>query len=100
MKWFYRVSHSLMIAPAAVPEYTVPAPPYEEVNVEQQWTRHPPDPLQIIHNVRGIMDSAMTEIPGVYSNLVVAGVMESIRQQYHMLEEVRAPRRRSRSPQE
>jgi len=26
MKWFYKVSHPLMIAPAAVPDYIVPFP--------------------------------------------------------------------------
>jgi ferredoxin-fold anticodon binding domain-containing protein len=42
----------------------------------------------------------MTEIPDVYSNHVVAGVMECIRQQYVVLEEVSAPRRRRRSPRD
>jgi hypothetical protein len=69
-----------MIAHAAVPEYIVHVPPYEEVIVEQQWIRHPLDPFQITHNVRGIVDIAMTEIPDVYSNHVVAGVTKSIRQ--------------------
>lgn len=36
MKWFYRVSHPIMIAPTAVPEYTTPVPAYEEVIVEKQ----------------------------------------------------------------
>jgi ferredoxin-fold anticodon binding domain-containing protein len=41
----------------------------------------------------------MTEIPDVYSNHVVVGVIECIRQQYRVLEEVPAPRR-SRSPRD
>jgi len=36
--------------PAAIPDYAGDAdprlvPPYEEFLVEQQWARHPPDPL-------------------------------------------------------
>jgi len=35
--------------PAVIPDYAADAPPlpvplYEEVLVEQQWARHPPDP--------------------------------------------------------
>ena len=100
MKWFYRVSHPLMITPTAVLEYTVPRPPYEEVLVEQQWGRHPPDPFQIIQNIIAVVDSSMEGIPDMYSNHVVARVMETIRQQYRVLEEVSAPRSRSRSPRE
>jgi hypothetical protein len=100
MKWFYRVSHPIMIDPAAVPEYTVLRLVYEDVIVEQQCARHPPDPFQIIQNIRAVVDSAMVGIPDVYSNHVVARVMETIRQQYRVLEEVTAPRRRSRIPQE
>ena len=96
MRWFCSVSHPIVNPPAAIPNI----PPYEEVIVEQQWVRHPPYPLQIIHDVRGIVDSATMEIPDVYSNPIVGGIMERIRQQYHVLEEVPAPRRRNRSPRE
>jgi hypothetical protein len=34
MKWFYKVSHPILTAPAAIPGYTAPVPPYEEVIVE------------------------------------------------------------------
>jgi len=49
MRWFIRVTHPIVNPPAAIPNYTVNAhprlvPPYEEVLVEQQWARHPPDP--------------------------------------------------------
>jgi len=81
MKWFYKVSHPHMIAPEAVPDYTAPVPPYKKVIVEQQWAKHPPDPLQIIQNIRVVVDDAMVGIPDVYSNPVVALVMETIRQQ-------------------
>ena len=102
MKWFYKVSHPHMIAPEAVPDYTAPVPPYKKVIVEQQWARHPPDPLQIIQNIRVVVDDAMVGIPDVYSNPVVALVMETIQQQYRVLEQVSAPLRRtsSHSPQE
>jgi len=45
MTWFYKVSHPLIIGPAPVPEYTIPINVYEEVIVEQQWARDPPDPI-------------------------------------------------------
>jgi len=35
MRWFYRVSHPLIIGPAPVPEYIILKPVYEEVIVEQ-----------------------------------------------------------------
>jgi len=35
MNWFYKVSHFLMIAHAAVPDYTTLVSLYEEVIVEQ-----------------------------------------------------------------
>jgi hypothetical protein len=36
-------------------------------------------------------------VPDVFSNPLVLGIMEGIRAEYSMLEEVSAPRRRSRS---
>jgi hypothetical protein len=44
---------------APVAEYTAHVPPYEEVIVEQQWAIQVPDPLQIIENIKTIVDSAM-----------------------------------------
>jgi len=49
MRWFVRVSHPILNPPAAIPDYAADppphsVPPYEEVIVEQQWVRHPPDP--------------------------------------------------------
>jgi len=87
MRLSCRVSHPIVNPPAAIPDYTTDThprlvPPYEEVIVDQQSARHPPDPLQIMHDVRGIMDRAMTKIPDVYANLVVAGNIERIRQHY------------------
>jgi len=40
-----------------VVEYTTHVPPYEEVIVEQQWARHPSEPLLIIENIRARVDS-------------------------------------------
>jgi len=64
MRWFIRVSHPIANPPATIPDYTVdahprPVPPYEEVIVEQQWTKHPPEPYQIINNIRAKVNSAM-----------------------------------------
>jgi len=39
IKWFYHVSHPIMIAPASVVDYKIPVPPNEEVIVEQQWVK-------------------------------------------------------------
>ena len=35
IKWFYHVSHPIMIALAPVVDHTTPVPPYEEVIVKQ-----------------------------------------------------------------
>jgi hypothetical protein len=72
MRWFVRVSHHIMNHPVAILDYAVDAPPrhvppYEEVLVEQQWIRHPPDPYQIISNIRARVDGAMGH-PGVFHN--------------------------------
>ena len=57
MRWFVAVSHPIVNPPAAIPDYASaapprPVPPYDEVIVEQHWARHPPDPYQIINNIR------------------------------------------------
>jgi len=79
VKWFYCVSHPIMIAPTAHPDYTTLVPPYEEVIIEQQWARQPPNPFQIIQNRRAIVYNA-AGVLDVYSNPVVVGIMESIQQ--------------------
>jgi hypothetical protein len=101
MNWFYKVSHPLMITHAVVPDYTAYIPPYEEVRVEQQWARQPPNPFQIIGNIRARVESAMGH-HDVFSNPVVAGIMDGIRSEYNILQDVPVPRRRSKShsPQE
>ena len=72
IRWFIRVSHPIVNPPAAIPDYATqapprPVPPYEEVLVEQQWARHPPDPYQIINNIRARVDGAMRH-PVVFHN--------------------------------
>jgi len=62
MRWFYHVSHPLIVGPAPVPEYVAPRPVYQEVIVEHEWVRHPPDPLQVIGSMRVRVEHAM-EIP-------------------------------------
>jgi len=90
MKWFYRVSHPLIIGPTLVPEYIVPRPVYEEVIVEQQWARHPPDPFQIIGNIRARVEDAM-EISDVTSNPLFFGILEGIQSNYTVFDDVPAP---------
>jgi len=90
--------------PAAIPDYAAdaplhPIPPYEEVIVEQQWARHPPDSYQIISNIRARVDSAMGH-PDVFGNPEVLRIMQGIQSEWSMMEQMSAPRRRSRSPRE
>jgi len=105
MRWFTRVSHPIVNPPAAIPDYATDAPPrhvppYEEVIVEQQWAKHPPDPYQIISNIRARVDGAMGH-PDVFRNPEeVMRLMQGIQSEWSILEQMSAPRRRSRSPQD
>jgi hypothetical protein len=47
------------VSPAPVPEYIAPRPVYQEVIVEQEWPRHPPDPLQVISSMRARVEHAL-----------------------------------------
>jgi len=104
MRWFTRVSHPIVNPPAAIPDYATDAPPrhvppYEEVIVEQQWAKHPPDPYQIISNIRARVDGAMGH-PDVFRNPEeVMRLMQCIQSEWSMLEQMSAPRR-SRSPRD
>ena len=56
--------------------------------------RHPPDPYQIINNIRARVDSAMGH-PAVFHDLEeVMRLMQGIQSEWSMLEQVPAPRRR------
>jgi len=105
MRWFIKVSHPIMNPPAAIPDYVTDGPsrlvpPYEEVIVEQQWAMHPPDPYQIINNIRARVDGAMGHHV-VFRNLEeVMRLMQGIQSEWSMLEQIPAPRRRSRSPRD
>jgi hypothetical protein len=95
MKWFVRVSHPIVNTPAAIPDYAAdvpprPVPPYEEVLVEHQWARHPPDPYQIISNIRARVDSAIGH-PDVFGNPEVFRIMQGIQSEWSMLEQVPTP---------
>jgi len=75
-------------------------PPYEEVIVEQQWAIHPPDPYQIISNIRARLDSAMRH-PDVFRNPEeVLRLIQGIQSEWTTLKQMSALRRRSRSPRE
>jgi len=105
MRWFVRVSHPIVNPLAAIPDYAAaapprPVPPYEEVILEQQWARHPPHPYQIINNIRARVDGAMGH-PALFHNPEeVMRLMQRIQFEWSMLEQVPAPRRRSRSPRD
>jgi hypothetical protein len=77
IKRLYHVSHPIMNPHAPIDDYTIHVPPYEEVIVYQQWARQPPDPFQIIQNIRLIVDSVMG-VPDVFSNPIVDDIMEGI----------------------
>jgi len=105
MRWFIKVSNLIVNSPATIPDYTAdvaprPVPPYEEVIVEQQWAKHPPDPYQIINNIRVRVDSAIVH-PDVFHNPEeVMRLMQGIQSEWSMLEQMPALRRRSRSPRD
>jgi len=69
---------------APVAEYTNSFPPYGEVIVNQQWTIELPDPLQIIDNIKRIMDSVMSH-PDVVTHPLFTGIMEGIRSEYNIM---------------
>jgi len=102
MRWFIIVSHPIVNPLVVIPDYAVdapprPVPPYEEILVEQQWARHPPDPYQIISNIRARVDGAMAH-PVVFHNpKEVIRLMQGIQSEWSMLEQMPALRR-SRSP--
>jgi len=91
MRWFVRVTHPIVNPPAAIPDYTVnahprPVPPYEEVLVEQQWARHPPDPYQIINNIKARVDGAIGH-PDVFRNPEeLLRLTQGIQSEWSMLE--------------
>jgi hypothetical protein len=99
IKWFYRVSHPIIAGPAPVPEYIAAKPVYQKIIVEQEWVRHPYDPLQVIGSMRARVEHAL-EIPEVVSNPLFFSILEGLRFDYTVFDEVSAPRRRSRSPRE
>ncbi|RHN44066.1 hypothetical protein MtrunA17_Chr7g0215301 [Medicago truncatula] len=90
MIWFCTISHPIVNPPVAIPDYTTDShphfvPPYEEVLVEQQWARHPPDPYQIISNIRARVDSA-TGHPDLFRNpYEVLRLMQGIQSRWSML---------------
>jgi len=89
----------------AIPNYVVdapprPVPPYKEVIVEQQWARHPPNRYQIISNIRARVDDAMGRPDVLRNPEEVMRLMQGIQSKWSMLEQMSAPRRRSRSPRD
>jgi hypothetical protein len=62
IRWFYRVSHPLIVNPAPEPDIVILRPVYQDILVDREWAIHPPDPLQVISSMRGKVEHAM-EIP-------------------------------------
>jgi hypothetical protein len=74
-------------------------PVYQDILVDLEWARHPPDPLQAISSIRGRVEHAM-QIPEVVLNPLFFSILEGLRTDYSVFEQQPVPRRRSRSPQE
>jgi len=74
-------------------------PIYQDVLVDQDWGRHPPDPRQVISTMRDRVKHAM-QISEVVSNPLFLSILEGLRSDYIVFDQQPTPRRRSRSPQE
>jgi len=99
IRWFYRVSHPIIVNPPPEPKITVPRPVYQDVLVDQDWGKHPPDPRQVISIMRERVEQAL-QILDVVSNPLFLGILEDLHSDYIVFDQQPVPRRRSRSPQE
>jgi hypothetical protein len=93
IRWFYRVSHPLIVNPAPEPDIVMARPVYRDILVDQEWARHPPDPLQVISSIRGRVEHAM-QISEVVSNPLFFGILVGLRTDYSVFEQQPVPRRR------
>ena len=59
IRWFYSVSHPLIVNPAPELDKVMPRPDYQDILVDQEWARHPPNPLQVISSIRDRVEHAM-----------------------------------------
>ena len=85
IRWFYRVSHPLIVNLAPEPEIVMPRLVYQDILFDQDWARHPPDPLQVISSMRGRVEHAM-EIPEVVSNPLFFGILEGLQTDYSVFD--------------
>ena len=81
IRWFYHVSHPIIVNPPLEPEIAVPRPIYHDVLVDQDWGRHPPDPRQVLSTMRDRVEHTL-QIPEVVSNPLFLGILEGIRSDY------------------
>jgi len=86
IRWFYHVSHPIIVNLPPKPEITVSRPVYQDVLVDQDWGRHPPDPRQVISTMRDRVEHAM-QIPEVVSNPLFLGILESLRSDYTVFDQ-------------
>jgi len=77
IRWFYRVSHPLIVKPAPEPDIVMPRPVYQDILVNQDWARHPPDSLQVISSMKDRVEHVM-EIPEVVSNPLFFSILEGL----------------------
>jgi len=93
IRWFYRVSHPIIVNPPPEPEITVPRPVYHDVLVDQDWGR------QVLSTMRDRVEHVL-QIPEVVSNPLFLGILEGLRSDYIVFDQQPVSRRRSRSLQE
>ena len=96
IRWFYRVSHPFIVNPAPEPDNVMPRPVYQGILVDQEWAKHPPDPLQVISSIRDGVEHAM-QILEVVSNPLFFSILEGLQTDYSVFDHQQVPRRRSRS---
>jgi len=96
IRWFYRVSHPIIVNPALEPHIVFPRPVYQDILVDQEWARHPPDPLQVLIILRARVKQAI-EIPDVVSNPLFLSILEGLQTDYSVFDQQPVPWRKTRS---
>jgi len=99
IRWFYRVSHPIIVKPPPEPEITVSRPVYHDVLIDQDWGIHPHDLMHVLSTMRDRVEHAL-QIPELVSNPLFLGILEGLRFDYIVFDQQQVPRRRSRGPHE
>jgi len=84
--------YPIIVNPPPEPEITVPRPVFQDVLVDQDWGRHPPDLRQVISTMRERVEHAL-QILDVVSNPLFLGILEGLRFDYIVFDQQPVPRR-------